>query len=56
MPQLSPMNGLLIMFSVTLMLLTVLLVINHFMLKPMASPPLTSHMKAKKSGGEKLYY
>nr|ABG66575.1 ATPase subunit 8 [Albinaria caerulea] len=55
MPQLSPMNGLLIMFSVTLMLLN-LLVINHFMLTPMASPLLTSHLKAKKIGGEKLYY
>nr|ABG66597.1 ATPase subunit 8 [Albinaria caerulea]ABG66600.1 ATPase subunit 8 [Albinaria caerulea] len=50
MPQLSPMNGLLIMFSVTLMLLIVL-VINHFMLTPMASP-----LKTKKSWGEKLYY
>nr|ABX71069.1 ATPase subunit 8 [Albinaria caerulea] len=55
MPQLSPMNSLLIMFSVTLMLLTVL-VINHFMLKPMVSALLTSHLKTKKSGGEKLYY
>nr|ABG66582.1 ATPase subunit 8 [Albinaria caerulea] len=55
MPQLSPMNGLLIMFSVTLMLLT-MLVINHFMLTPMVSPLLASHLKTKKSGGEKLYY
>nr|ABG66607.1 ATPase subunit 8 [Albinaria caerulea] len=55
MPQLSPMNGLLIMFSVTLMLLTVL-VINHFMLTPMASSLLASSLKVKKSGGENLYY
>nr|ABG66580.1 ATPase subunit 8 [Albinaria brevicollis] len=51
MPQLSPMNGILIMFSATLMLLIVL-VISHFMLTPIAS-----HLKTKKkSRGEKLYY
>nr|ABG66606.1 ATPase subunit 8 [Albinaria caerulea] len=55
MPQLSPMNGLLIMFSVTLMLLIVL-IINHFMLTPMASPLRASQLKTKKSGSEKLYY
>nr|ABG66601.1 ATPase subunit 8 [Albinaria turrita] len=52
MPQLSPMNGLMVLCSVSLMLLT-LFVNAHFMLKPMSS--LTTP-KLNVASMKKLYY
>nr|ABG66596.1 ATPase subunit 8 [Albinaria turrita] len=53
MPQLSPMNGFLILCSVSLMLLAVL-INSHFMLKPMSTSLTTP--KFNMAAMKKLYY
>nr|ABG66602.1 ATPase subunit 8 [Albinaria turrita] len=52
MPQLSPMNGFMILCSVSLMLLT-LLINGHFMLKPVSS---LATPKLNVTSMKKLYY